>query len=134
MARFIVRRLFAMILVLFAVSVLTFLIFKVIPNGDPADRMAGKNADAGAVAAIRRGLGLRQAALAAVPNTMKKVFTGDARSPTHSRSTSSTRSSDGLPAHARRSAIGAAIIWLVLGILVRAVSARCRPGGSPTAS
>ena len=45
MARFVVRRLVGMVLVLFAVSVLVFLIFNVIPNSDPAQRMAGKNAD-----------------------------------------------------------------------------------------
>ena len=42
MGRFIVRRLLQMVFVLFAVSVLTFFIFNVIPNGDPAERMAGK--------------------------------------------------------------------------------------------
>ena len=46
MGRFIVRRLLQMVFVLFAVSVLTFLIFNVIPNGDPAVRMAGQAADA----------------------------------------------------------------------------------------
>ena len=44
MARFIVRRLFQMLFVMFAVSVLIFLIFNVIPNGDPAVRMAGRQA------------------------------------------------------------------------------------------
>jgi peptide/nickel transport system permease protein len=53
MARFIVRRLIAMVLVMFAVSVLTFLIFNVIPNGDPAARMAGKNSTPEQIAAIR---------------------------------------------------------------------------------
>ena len=43
MIRFIIRRLIAMVGVLFAVSVLIFTIFNVIPNGDPAQRMAGKN-------------------------------------------------------------------------------------------
>ena len=45
MARFIVRRLLGMIAVLFAISVIVFLIFNVIPNSDPAARIAGKNAD-----------------------------------------------------------------------------------------
>ena len=35
MARFVVGRLLSMLLVLFAISVLTFLIFNVIPGGDP---------------------------------------------------------------------------------------------------
>ena len=34
MARFVFRRFLSMLLVLFAVSVVTFLIFNVIPNGD----------------------------------------------------------------------------------------------------
>ena len=46
MARFLVRRLFAMIVVLFAISVLTFLIFQAIPNGDPAVRLGGPHLDA----------------------------------------------------------------------------------------
>ena len=64
---FIIRRLFAMVFVMFAVSVLTFLIFNVIPNGDPAARMAGKNSTPAADRGDPRGLGLRRAALAAVP-------------------------------------------------------------------
>ena len=46
MGRFVVRRLIGMVFVLFAISVIVFLIFNVIPNSDPAQRMAGKNADA----------------------------------------------------------------------------------------
>jgi ABC-type dipeptide/oligopeptide/nickel transport system permease component len=44
MGRFIVRRLIGMVAVLFAISVLVFLIFNVIPNSDPALRIGGKNA------------------------------------------------------------------------------------------
>ena len=43
MGHFILRRLIAMVGVLFAISVLTFAIFNVIPNSDPAQRMAGRN-------------------------------------------------------------------------------------------
>ena len=42
MGRFVIRRLIQMVFVMFAVSILTFLIFNVIPNGDPAVRMAGR--------------------------------------------------------------------------------------------
>ena len=42
MARFVVRRLLGMLAVLFAVSVIVFLIFNVIPNSDPAARIAGE--------------------------------------------------------------------------------------------
>ena len=41
MARFAVRRIFQMLIVMFAVSVLTFLIFNVMPGGDPAPASPG---------------------------------------------------------------------------------------------
>ena len=43
MLAFILRRFIGMIAVLFAVSVLVFIIFILVPGGDPASRMAGKN-------------------------------------------------------------------------------------------
>ncbi len=39
---------------------LTFAIFNVIPNGDPADRMAGKNSTAVQIAAIEKEWGFDQ--------------------------------------------------------------------------
>ena len=42
MARFVARRLLGMFAVLFAISVIVFLIFNVIPNSDPAARIAGQ--------------------------------------------------------------------------------------------
>ena len=42
MARFIVRRVMAMAVVLILISILTFVMFEAIPNGDPALRLAGR--------------------------------------------------------------------------------------------
>ena len=47
MARFVARRLVGMVVVLFVVSIIVFLIFNVIPNSPPAQRLAGKNAEPG---------------------------------------------------------------------------------------
>jgi len=77
MGRFILRRLVGMVLVLFAVSALTFLIFNVIPNGAPEDRMAGSRATAAQVAAIRREWGFDKPLYVQYARTMQKVFTGD---------------------------------------------------------
>ncbi len=55
MARFIARRVIGMIAVLFAISVIVFLIFNVIPNSDPAARIAGKNANPELIAQGQRG-------------------------------------------------------------------------------
>jgi peptide/nickel transport system permease protein len=58
MARFIVRRLVGMVFVLFAISVLVFLIFNVIPNSDPGARIAGKNANPELIARVNEDFGL----------------------------------------------------------------------------
>ena len=57
MGRFVVRRLAGMVLVLFAVSVLVFAIFNLIPNSDPAQRLAGKNATPALVKSIEEDWG-----------------------------------------------------------------------------
>ena len=77
MGRFIVRRLLQMMFVLWAVSVLTFFIFQVIPNGDPAERMAGKQPREAQIEAIRKEWGFDDNIFVQYVTTMKKVFTGD---------------------------------------------------------
>jgi peptide/nickel transport system permease protein len=77
MARFIARRVVAMVAVLFAISVITFLIFNVIPNGDPAYRLAGKSPTPDTLAAIRRTYGFDKPVPIQYVNTMKQVFTGE---------------------------------------------------------
>jgi hypothetical protein len=77
--RFIVRRLAQMVFVLWAVSVLTFFIFNVIPNGDPAVRMAGKNPTDTQIEAIRKEWGFDDNIFVQYFTMMKKVFTGRPR-------------------------------------------------------
>ena len=68
MARFIARRLIGMVAVLFAISVIVFLIFNVIPNSDPAARIAGKNANPELIARVSEDLGLNDPLPRAVPD------------------------------------------------------------------
>jgi peptide/nickel transport system permease protein len=56
--RFIVRRFAAALLVLFAISVLVFLIFFATPGVDPAARIAGRNASQQTLAQVRHEFGL----------------------------------------------------------------------------
>ena len=121
MARFIVRRLIAMVLVMFAVSVLTFLIFNVIPNGDPAARMAGKNSTPEQIAAIREDWGFDDPLWKQYLNTMGKVFSGDLISYAN-RENVIDRIKDGAP-RTFILAIGAAIIWFVAGVAIGLFSA-----------
>jgi peptide/nickel transport system permease protein len=76
MGRFIVRRLLAMLLVLFAISVITFLIFQVIPGGDPAVRLAGKQPMPEQLARIRSQYGFDKPLPVQYVRTMKEIFTG----------------------------------------------------------
>lgn len=77
MGRFILRRLLGMVLVLFAVSVLTFLIFNVIPNGEPENRMAGRQPTQAQLRAIRREWGFDRPLYVQYARTMRNVFSGD---------------------------------------------------------
>jgi peptide/nickel transport system permease protein len=76
-ARFIVRRLLSMLVVLFAITVLTFLIFNVIPGGDPALRMAGRQPDPGQLQRIREDWGFNDPIYVQYLKTMGRVFSGD---------------------------------------------------------
>jgi peptide/nickel transport system permease protein len=77
MARFVVRRLGSMLVVLFAISVLTFLIFNVIPGGDPALRMAGRQADPGQLERIREDWGFDEPVYVQYAKTIGRVLSGD---------------------------------------------------------
>jgi peptide/nickel transport system permease protein len=111
MGRFVVRRLISMAAVLFAISVLTFLIFNVIPNGDPAVRLAGRTPNPGQIEAIRHQWGFDQPVYVQYAKTMQKIFTGDLIS-----YTSRVNVVDEIVRDAPRTfalAIGAAIMWMV---------------------
>jgi peptide/nickel transport system permease protein len=120
-AAFIVRRSFGAILVLAAVSFITFAIFIVIPGGDPAERMAGKNATDENIANIRSTWGFDQPFYVQYGKMMQKVFSGDLISYTTQQNVIQ-EIKRGLPATISL-AVGAAIIWLFFGVLVGVISA-----------
>src|SRR5688572_13806075 len=60
MGRYLIRRVLFGILVLWIISVLTFLIFVKLPPGDPARRLAGKAATPENIERIRTSLGLNE--------------------------------------------------------------------------
>ena len=121
MARFILRRLLGMALVMFVVSFLTFVIFFVIPGGDPADRLAGKYATPGQVAAIEREWGFKDPFWIQYKSMREKTFTGELVSFTRQEDVVD-RIVDGIP-RTFALAIGAAIIWLILGVALGLFSA-----------
>jgi peptide/nickel transport system permease protein len=121
MARFVTRRLIQMAFVMFAVSVLTFLIFNVIPNGDPAVRMAGKTPTETQIEAIREEWGFDEPVYEQYATTMKKVFTGDLVS-YFTQLDVIDEIVRGIP-RTFSLAIGAAIIWMAFGVALGLFSA-----------
>jgi len=71
---FVVRRLIGMVLVLFAITVLTFLIFFATPGIDPSRQLAGRNPDPATVAAIRHQFGLDRPLPIRYALMMKRLF------------------------------------------------------------
>jgi peptide/nickel transport system permease protein len=114
MLRFTVRRLLSMVFVLFAISVLVFLIFNVIPNGDPAERMAGKTPTESEINRIRAEWGFDESLPAQYATTMKKVFTGDLVS-YFTRLDVVEEIIKGVP-RTFSLAIGAAILWMITAV------------------
>ena len=114
-----------MVLVLIVVSFIVFVIFIVVPGGDPAVRIAGKNANDQNIENIRHDWGFDQPFYVQYCDMMKKTFTRRPRLATRTSRTSSSRSRQGIPATFSL-AIGAGIIWLFFGVLVGVISARDR--------
>jgi peptide/nickel transport system permease protein len=121
MARFAVRRLLGMVLVLFAISVIVFLIFNVIPNSDPAQRIAGKNATPQLVANVTEEWGFDEPLPEQYLTTMKLIFTGQLVSYS-SQLNVDEQIWEGLPATLSL-CIGAAVLWMSFGILFGYLSA-----------
>jgi peptide/nickel transport system permease protein len=118
---FALRRLAGAAVVLFAVSVLTFLIFIAIPNGDPAVRLAGRTATADDIAAVRHAYGFDQPIWVQYARTMGSVFNGTITSYTQ-HVTVFSQIQRGFPATLSLG-LGAAIIWMVLGVLFGTIGA-----------
>lgn len=116
MGRFIIRRLASAIVVLFIVSVLTFLIFAVIPNGNPALRMAGHTATVANIEAVEKAYGFNKPIYIQYLRTMDQIFTGKITSYAQHVSVMSELKA-GLPVTVSL-VLGAFVIWLILGIIL----------------
>jgi peptide/nickel transport system permease protein len=128
MARYIVRRLLWMILVIIAVTLLTFVIFFVLPSTDPAVAFAGKQPTDEIVAQVRHQLGLDHNVFVQYLIYLKHLFTGDQYGWPGFGFSYNNRDAirDELFQRAQVTLvliIGAAILWLAIGIPVGVISA-----------
>jgi peptide/nickel transport system permease protein len=121
MMTFLIRRTIGAILVCLAVTFIVFVIFIVVPGGDPAVRIAGKNATAQNIENIRKTWGFDQAFYVQYWDMLKRMFNGELVSYTSQQNVLS-QIKQGMPATFSL-AIGAGIIWLFFGIVVGVISA-----------
>jgi peptide/nickel transport system permease protein len=126
MARFVLRRLAGMVAVLFAVSVIVFLIFNVIPNADPARQMAGRSANPQLIASITEEWGFDDPLPQQYLTMMKNILTGEVIS-YETEEDVDERILEGIPTTFSL-CVGAAVIWMFFGILFGYLSA-VRAGG-----
>jgi len=117
MALFIVRRLIGLVVVLFAITVLTFLIFFATPGVDPTRSLAGRNPTPETVAAVRHQFGLDRSKPEQYVLMMKRLFIsrdlvsyGNQALKVVPAITAATPVTFSL-------VIGAAVIWILLSIL-----------------
>ncbi len=123
MRRYIVRRLLWGALMLPLVSALTFVLFRVLPTGEPARLRAGRSASPRVIAEIRVDLGLNKSLFDQFWLYMKGIFLHFNLGYSY-YSTAPVRGliADRLPATISLT-VGAAVIWLASGLLVGIVSA-----------
>ena len=118
MAVFIVRRLIGLIAVLFAITVLTFLIFFATPGVDPTRALAGRNPTPETVAAIKHQFGLDRSLPVQYLLMMKRLFI------TRDLVSYGNQALNVVPAITQAApvtfslVIGAAVIWVVFSVLI----------------
>ena len=74
MITFVIRRLVGLVVVLFAISILVFLIFFATPGIDPSSRLAGRNPSPETVAAVKHEFGLDRPLPVRYGLMMKRLF------------------------------------------------------------
>jgi peptide/nickel transport system permease protein len=128
MIRYIVRRMLWVVLVLLIISFITYLIFFVMPSTDPAIIFAGKTPTKANVAEVRRQFGLDKPVLVQYGLFVKRVFLGDQYGWPGLGFSFNTRSALKPIVFSRllvtmQLALGAAVVWLVIGIPIGILSA-----------
>jgi peptide/nickel transport system permease protein len=126
MLMFIGRRTAAAIFVLFTISVLVFLIFFATPGVDPAARIAGRNADPATLLQVRHEFGLDRPLPIRYGLMMEHLFIArDLTSFVNRGALVIPQILQAVPVTLSLVA-GAAVIWMVVGLLMGTVSAAKR--------
>jgi peptide/nickel transport system permease protein len=128
MAAYIVRRIIWSVFVVLIVTLLTFLIFYVMPPGDPALRFAGKQATPESIEEVKERFGLDKPWYGQYATFLGELVTGDEWGWPGLGYSYDTRVSvkDELVDRMPRTlfmVIGAALLWAVMGVTIGVISA-----------
>jgi peptide/nickel transport system permease protein len=128
MGRYIARRLLWVAFVLLIITLITFVIFFVMPPTDPAVTFAGKQPTPELIAEVRRQFGLDKPLLVQVALFIKRIFAGDQYGWPGLGFSFNTRSPLKPIIFSRmlvtmQLAVGAAVTWLLFGIPIGILSA-----------
>lgn len=121
MILFLAKRVASLVAVLFAVSVITFLIFNVIPGGDPALRLAGRHPSKQVIENINKDWGFDQPLYVQYGQMMEHLFIDRDLISYQDQTEVLPTIARGIP-RTLSLAIGAAIIWLVVGVAIGIIS------------
>jgi len=110
-----------MAIVMIVISILTFLLFEAIPNGNPAYRIAGRTATQAEIHQIEVKYGFNKPLYVQYVKTMDNIFTGQAVSYTQGYNVDSQLWQD-LPVTVWLS-IGASILWLGTAVVIGTIGA-----------
>jgi peptide/nickel transport system permease protein len=123
MARYIVRRLLGMVLLLVLVSAVTFVIFNVFPSTDPAALRAGRQPTPQIIERIREDLGLDRPLIVQFGDYIYQVFAHQDFGRSYVNNTDVLdQIRQNLPATISLT-IGGVVVWLIFGLSVGIISA-----------
>jgi peptide/nickel transport system permease protein len=117
MSAFIVRRVLGLMAVLFAITVLTFLIFFATPGVDPTRALAGRNPTPETVAAVRHQFGLDRSKPEQYALMMKRLFVSRDLVSYGNQAVKVVPAITAAAPVTFSLVIGAAVIWVVFSIL-----------------
>ncbi len=122
MGAFVLRRLAGLVVVLIAISLAVFVIFNVIPGGDPALRLAGRHPTQQNIRQIRKDWGFDRPLWVQYGDMMDRLFVKRDLISYQDQTPVLPTIERGIP-RTLSLAVGAALIWLVTGVAIGVLSA-----------
>jgi peptide/nickel transport system permease protein len=122
MGAFVLRRIAGLVVVLIAISLAVFVIFNVIPGGDPALRLAGRHPTQQNIRQIRKDWGFDRPLWVQYGDMMDRLFIKRDLISYQDQTPVLPTIERGIP-RTLSLAVGAALIWLVTGVAIGVLSA-----------